>query len=227
MCDSNIWGGQRHPHPVTCDPSWAAMTARCVIIMSASSWEEARSSLGSICPSEVVVGMGSCPVNINCWCCVAWAKYIDPPRYPQKWACSVVSCFWSLIRHDHGVGVERLYSVDVPLNKYFCPSGLRYWCSSRSTRRKSGEHRGLLVLRPYNISHELLNIATNRSVYGPKHSWAINDCDIWLDGSRWYLNLKGFLQCSVWFSQSHVPCRMKYWWWICRQFTGHYGIEDQ
>ena len=40
-----------------------------------SSWEEAMWSLEYICPSEMVVGMGSCEVNINWWCCV-----IDPLR---------------------------------------------------------------------------------------------------------------------------------------------------
>ena len=79
----------------------------------------------------------------------------------------------------------------------------------------------------FHTIYEWLDCAISRAVYGPKHSWAINDCDIWLDGSHRYLNLRGFLQCRFGFSQSYVPCSTKYWWWICRQFTGQYGIEVQ
>ena len=130
---------------------------------------------------------------------VVWRgiSMIYPPRCPKKWACSVASWFWSLTRQHHGVGVESLCSVDVLLNKCFCPLGLQTWCCRRSTPWKSGEHLDLSVLLPHNISHDLyewLNCAISRPVYGPKHSWAISDCGILLHGWRWYLNLKGFLK---------------------------------
>ena len=55
----------------------------------------------------------------------------------------------------------------------------------------------------FHMIYEWLNCAISRPVYGPKHSWAISDCGILLDGWRWYLNLKGFLKCRL-------PCRIKH-----------------
>ena len=62
--------------------------------------------------------VGSCPVSINQWCCVAWAKYDRPSKMSSKM--SLFSCILILVT---GKTISRgeiwnLSSVDVLLNKY-------------------------------------------------------------------------------------------------------------
>ena len=163
--------------------------------------------------------VGYCPINIDCDIVLNGLSMTNRPICPQKLACSVASFFFGHWQ-DNIMGWERKVSVQ-----------LMY--SSTGTSVLPGCGLGAVVIVPveyqvnimivqlcyhiiYYAIYEWLNCVISWSFYGPKHRWAINDCGIWLDGSRWYLNLTGFLQCKLCFSLFHVLCRLKHWCWICR-----------
>ena len=142
------------------------------------------------------VGVGSCPVSINWWWCVAGAKYDQSSK-------DVLTNELVQLHLDFGHWQDNITGWELKVS-------VQLMYSWTSTSVIPGYRLGAVVVVPlenqgnilifqfcyhitFHMIYEWLNCVISRPVYDPKHSWAINDCDILLDGWLWYINLKGSL----------------------------------
>ena len=106
----------------------------------------------------------------------------DPLTCLQIWTCSVASYFGHL---QDNIRVWEL-KVSVQLMHSWTSRSVLPGCGLSAVAIISVENQVNIKIFQFcchitlHTIYECLKCAISRPVYGPKHSWAINDCDIWL-----------------------------------------------